>query len=151
MGKLVSDEIHSTSGFVNEGFQLENIELEDKKSSATNQKVDDCSNDLEKNTIDIHNTIEVQREAWGGGLDFLMACIATSVGLGNVWRFPFTAYENGGGAFLIPYIIVLLFVGKPFYYLEGLLGQFTNKSCAKTWEMVPAMKVASKTMLKPLN
>nr|XP_050851288.1 sodium-dependent nutrient amino acid transporter 1-like isoform X1 [Vespula vulgaris]XP_050851289.1 sodium-dependent nutrient amino acid transporter 1-like isoform X1 [Vespula vulgaris] len=140
MGKLVSDEIDSTSGFVNEGFQLENIELEDKKSSATNQKVDDCSNDLEKNTIDIHNTIEVQREAWGGGLDFLMACIATSVGLGNVWRFPFTAYENGGGAFLIPYIIVLLFVGKPFYYLEGLLGQFTNKSCAKTWEMVPAMK-----------
>lgn len=69
-----------------------------------------------------------------------MACIATSVGLGNVWRFPFTAYENGGGAFLVPYIVVLIFVGKPFYYLEALLGQFTNKSCAKTWAMVPAMK-----------
>lgn len=69
-----------------------------------------------------------------------MACIATSVGLGNVWRFPFTAYENGGGAFLIPYIIVLIFVGKPFYFLEALLGQFTNRSCAKTWGMVPAMK-----------
>ncbi|XP_046821581.1 sodium-dependent nutrient amino acid transporter 1-like isoform X1 [Vespa crabro] len=142
MGKLVSDEEkHSTSGFVNEGFQLENIELKDRKSSSTNQKINDRS-DLEKYTIDIPNTvnIEIQREAWGGGLDFLMACIATSVGLGNVWRFPFTAYENGGGAFLIPYIIVLFFIGKPFYYLEGLLGQFTNKSCAKTWEMVPAMK-----------
>ncbi|XP_035733055.1 sodium-dependent nutrient amino acid transporter 1-like isoform X1 [Vespa mandarinia] len=142
MGKLVSDEEkHSTSGFVNEAFQLENIELKDRKSGSTNQKINDRS-DLEKYTIDIPNTvnIEIQREAWGGGLDFLMACIATSVGLGNVWRFPFTAYENGGGAFLIPYIIVLFFIGKPFYYLEGLLGQFTNKSCAKTWEMVPAMK-----------
>ena len=69
-----------------------------------------------------------------------MACIANSVGLGNVWRFSFTAYENGGGAFLIPYIIVLLLVGKPFYYLEGLLGQFTGKSCIKCWDMAPAMK-----------
>ncbi|XP_032667885.1 sodium-dependent nutrient amino acid transporter 1-like isoform X2 [Odontomachus brunneus] len=69
-----------------------------------------------------------------------MACIATSVGLGNVWRFPFTAYENGGGAFLIPYIIVLILVGKPFYLLEALLGQFTSKSCVKTWSMTPAMK-----------
>jgi len=69
-----------------------------------------------------------------------MACIATSVGLGNVWRFPFTAYENGGGAFLIPYITVLILVGKPFYLLEGLLGQFTSRSCAKTWYMTPAMK-----------
>lgn len=77
---------------------------------------------------------------WGGRLEFLMACIATSVGLGNVWRFPFTAYQNGGGAFLIPYIIVLLLVGKPFYLLEALLGQFTSRSCVKTWSMVPAMK-----------
>jgi len=77
---------------------------------------------------------------WGGGLEFLMACIATSVGLGNVWRFPFTAFENGGGVFLIPYIIILILVGKPFYLLEGLLGQFTSGSCAKTWYMTPAMK-----------
>lgn len=73
-------------------------------------------------------------------MEFLMACIATSVGLGNVWRFPFTAYENGGGVFLIPYIIVLILVGKPFYLLEALLGQFTSRSCVKTWHMTPAMK-----------
>lgn len=77
---------------------------------------------------------------WGGRLEFLMACIATSVGLGNVWRFPFIAYENGGGAFLIPYLVVLILVGKPFYLLEGLLGQFTSRACAKTWYMTPAMK-----------
>lgn len=82
----------------------------------------------------------IEESEWGGRLEFLMACIATSVGLGNVWRFPFTAYENGGGAFLIPYIIILILVGKPFYLLEGLLGQFTSRSCVKTWYMTPAMK-----------
>ncbi|XP_012252429.2 sodium-dependent nutrient amino acid transporter 1-like [Athalia rosae] len=80
------------------------------------------------------------RAEWGGGLEFLMSCIATSVGLGNIWRFPFTAYQNGGGAFLIPYIIILLVVGKPFYYLEAILGQFTGKSCTGVWSMSPAMK-----------
>lgn len=83
---------------------------------------------------------KVEKEEWSGGMEFLMACISTSVGLGNVWRFPFTAFENGGGAFLIPYIIILLLVGKPFYYLEAVLGQFTSRSCTKTWMMSPAMK-----------
>ena len=47
-------------------------------------------------------------------------------GLGNVWRFPFTAYENGGGAFLIPYICVLMLVGRPLYFMELALGQFSS-------------------------
>lgn len=69
-----------------------------------------------------------------------MSCIAMSIGLGNVWRFPFTAYENGGGAFLIPYIIVLFIVGKPFYYLEMIMGQFTSKSSVKMWALAPGFK-----------
>ena len=69
-----------------------------------------------------------------------MSCIALSVGLGNVWRFPFTALENGGGAFLVPYIIVLLIVGKPIYYLEMYIGQFSSKNGIKAYDMVPAMR-----------
>ena len=51
---------------------------------------------------------EPERQQWDNPMEFLMSCISMSVGLGNVWRFPFTAYENGGGAFLIPYMVVLL-------------------------------------------
>uniref|UniRef100_A0A1A9WAV7 Transporter n=1 Tax=Glossina brevipalpis TaxID=37001 RepID=A0A1A9WAV7_9MUSC len=78
------------------------------------------------------------RANWSNGLEFLMSCISMSVGLGNVWRFPFTAYENGGGAFLIPYIIVLIVIGKPMYYLEMFLGQFSSKGSVKIWSICPA-------------
>jgi solute carrier family 6 (neurotransmitter transporter, glycine) member 5/9 len=63
-----------------------------------------------------------------------------SVGLGNIWRFPFTAYENGGGAFLIPYIIVLVVIGRPMYYLEMILGQFTSQGSVRIWEVAPILK-----------
>lgn len=78
------------------------------------------------------------RSTWNNEIEFLMSCIAMSIGFGNIWRFPFTAYENGGGVFLIPYIIVLFLVGKPFYYLEMILGQFSSSSSIKVWNVSPA-------------
>ncbi|XP_063380652.1 sodium-dependent nutrient amino acid transporter 1-like isoform X2 [Cydia fagiglandana] len=81
-----------------------------------------------------------QRATWGNQIEFLMSCIATSVGLGNVWRFPFVAYNNGGGAFLIPYIVVLFIIGKPMYYLECAMGQFSTRNSVKIWALSPAMK-----------
>lgn len=74
-----------------------------------------------------------ERAQWGNGMEFLMSCIAMSVGLGNIWRFPFTAFENGGGAFLIPYIIVLILIGRPLYYMEMILGQFSSRGPIKTY------------------
>ncbi|XP_029037395.2 sodium-dependent nutrient amino acid transporter 1-like [Osmia bicornis bicornis] len=81
-----------------------------------------------------------ERAQWGSNLEFLMSCVAFSVGLGNVWRFPYTAYQNGGGAFLIPYIIVLFIIGKPIYYMEMILGQFSSRSCIEVWSVSPAFK-----------
>ncbi|CAH0564757.1 unnamed protein product [Brassicogethes aeneus] len=76
---------------------------------------------------------EAERAQWGNGIEFLMSCIAMSVGLGNIWRFPFTAYENGGGAFLIPYLIILTVVGRPLYYMEMTLGQFSSRGNVKMY------------------
>merc|ERR1712142_1117267 len=78
------------------------------------------------------------REKWASRAEFLLSCIGYSVGLGNVWRFPFLAYENGGGAFLIPYIILLVLVGKPMYFMEAALGQYGQVGPLQVWiEMLP--------------
>ncbi len=55
---------------------------------------------------------------WNSNLSFLLAMIGSAVGLGNIWRFPYVAYTNGGGAFLIPYIISILFLGIPLLFIE---------------------------------
>lgn len=80
------------------------------------------------------------RDSWGKGIEFLLSCVAMSVGLGNVWRFPFTALENGGGAFVIPYIICLVLVGKPIYFMEMVFGQFSSRGSVKVFDCVPAMR-----------
>ncbi|WP_370615269.1 sodium-dependent transporter [Mumia sp. Pv 4-285] len=53
---------------------------------------------------------------------FILAAIGSAVGLGNIWRFPYVAYENGGGAFVIPYLVALLTAGIPFLFLDYALG-----------------------------
>lgn len=83
---------------------------------------------------------EPQRENWGKSIEFLMSCIAMSVGLGNVWRFPFTALENGGGAFLLPYLIVLFIIGRPLYYLEMVIGQFSSRNSIDVYDLCPIFR-----------
>src|SRR5690625_4693063 len=62
------------------------------------------------------------REQWTGQAAFIIAAIGSAVGLGNIWRFPGVAYENGGGAFLIPYLVALLTAGIPILFLDYSLG-----------------------------
>ncbi|XP_070498003.1 sodium-dependent nutrient amino acid transporter 1-like isoform X1 [Chironomus tepperi] len=81
-----------------------------------------------------------EKAKWSNDIEFLCSCITLSVGLGNVWRFPFTALQYGGGTFVIPYTIIVFLVGKPLYYLEILLGQFSSKGCIKVYDMVPAVR-----------
>ncbi|MEX5269347.1 sodium-dependent transporter [Kocuria sabuli] len=62
------------------------------------------------------------REAFSSRTVFILAAIGSAVGLGNIWRFPYIAYENGGGAFLIPYLVALLTAGLPLLMLEYGVG-----------------------------
>ena len=87
----------------------------------------------------INDSTDTQK--WSNSREFLLSCIAMSVGLGNVWRFPYVAYENGGGAFLIPYLVALFFIGRPIYFLELILGQFSSKSLTELWkDMAPIFR-----------
>ena len=62
------------------------------------------------------------RDSWSGQTGFLLAAIGSAIGLGNIWRFPGVAYSNGGGAFLIPYLVALVFVGIPMLWLDYAVG-----------------------------
>ncbi|WP_323736301.1 sodium-dependent transporter [Methanosphaera sp. ISO3-F5] len=64
---------------------------------------------------------------WNSTFSFLMAMIGAAVGLGNIWRFSYVLYSNGGGAFFIPYVVAILIMGIPFLILEyGLGATFKN-------------------------
>ncbi|CAG9860610.1 unnamed protein product [Phyllotreta striolata] len=86
-------------------------------------------------------TPERRRETWNKKVEFLLAVIGFAVDLGNVWRFPYICYQNGGGAFLIPYTIMLIFGGLPLFYMELALGQFHRSGCLTIWKRIcPALK-----------
>ena len=63
-----------------------------------------------------------ERETWTSNRGFILAAVGSAVGLGNIWRFPGVAYESGGGAFLIPYLIALFTAGFPILFLDYAIG-----------------------------
>ncbi|WP_017726375.1 sodium-dependent transporter [Halalkalibacterium ligniniphilum] len=74
-----------------------------------------------------------QREQWGTRAGFVLAAIGSAVGLGNIWRFPYVAYENGGGAFFLPYLFALLTAGIPLLIMEFTLGHKYRGSAPLTY------------------
>lgn len=62
------------------------------------------------------------REQFSGQTGFILSAIGSAVGLGNIWRFPGVAYENGGGAFLVPYLVALVTAGIPILFLDYAIG-----------------------------
>jgi len=72
----------------------------------------------QNNFSEVHHV----RPQWRSRTGFILAAIGSAVGLGNIWRFSYLCYDNGGGAFLIPYFIALLVVGIPIMILELGIG-----------------------------
>ena len=68
---------------------------------------------------------------WGSVLTFILAMIGLTIGIGNIWRFSYVFYSNGGGSFFIPYLIAILIMGVPFLILEYGLGFSSKKSFSK--------------------
>ncbi|XP_078602417.1 sodium- and chloride-dependent glycine transporter 1-like isoform X2 [Branchiostoma floridae x Branchiostoma japonicum] len=83
---------------------------------------------------------EAERETWGAKLDYTLSMIGYCVGLGNVWRFPYLCYANGGGVFLIPYLLMLTLAGIPLFYMESALGQYASLGSISVWKALPILK-----------
>jgi SNF family Na+-dependent transporter len=80
------------------------------------------------------------RKEWGNPTEFLMTCIGFAVGLGNVWRFPYLCFKNGGSAFVIAFSSMLFFIGLPLFFLEITLAQFSKMGPLEIWKVVPAFR-----------
>lgn len=88
-----------------------------------------------------NNSFVHHRPQWKTHIGFLLAAVGSAVGLGNIWRFSYLCYKNGGGAFIIPYLIALFIVGIPLMILEIGLGHKMRGSApasfasvSKKWE-----------------
>ncbi|XP_054913694.1 sodium-dependent neutral amino acid transporter B(0)AT2-like isoform X1 [Poeciliopsis prolifica] len=76
------------------------------------------------------------RAGWNSKLEYFLAQVGFSVGLGNVWRFPYLCHQNGGGAFLLLYVLLMLLVGIPLFFLELAAGQDIRQGSIGVWKYI---------------
>lgn len=82
------------------------------------------------------------REEWGSRFGFLMAMLGAMVGAGNIWRMPFTTGQNGGGAFLLAYVILLYLIAVPGLMAETMIGRYTKTGVIGTFKQFFGSKSA---------
>ncbi|XP_017586525.1 PREDICTED: sodium-dependent serotonin transporter [Corvus brachyrhynchos] len=150
--RLVEDgnKVHSSQGDKGEAAQISNGysgvqssvpcngEMEDAQGTApaattttTTTTSTTCGAEAQQQLMELED-----RETWSKKIDFLLSVIGYAVDLGNVWRFPYICYQNGGGAFLIPYTIMAIFGGIPLFYMELALGQYHRNGCISIWRKI---------------
>ncbi|XP_038575287.1 sodium- and chloride-dependent GABA transporter 3-like [Micropterus salmoides] len=74
-----------------------------------------------------------ERGQWASKTEYILVVAGNVVGLGNVWRFPYLCYKNGGGAFLVPYGLLVVVCGIPLFLLETSAGQYTQEGFITCW------------------
>ncbi|XP_054159903.1 sodium- and chloride-dependent glycine transporter 2-like [Oppia nitens] len=87
-----------------------------------------------------NNVDKVEREKFANKFEYFLTSLSYAVGLGNVWRFPYLCYKNGGGTFFVPYLISLAIVGLSFFFLESALGQYSSQGPMGVWIISPLFK-----------
>ncbi|TSO57271.1 Sodium-dependent neutral amino acid transporter SLC6A17 [Bagarius yarrelli] len=81
-------------------------------------------------------TVERVRDSWDSKVEYFLAQVGFSVGIGNVWRFPYLCHQNGGGAFLLLYVVLMVLVGVPLFFLELAVGQSIRQGSIGVWRHI---------------
>uniref|UniRef100_A0A671LIQ8 Transporter n=1 Tax=Sinocyclocheilus anshuiensis TaxID=1608454 RepID=A0A671LIQ8_9TELE len=110
----------------------DNCEDSFRKSSL----VGDVPQNKERDVEEGSEEEEEERPAWSSKLQYILAQVGFSVGLGNVWRFPYLCQKNGGGAYLVPYLILLVLIGIPLFFLELAVGQRIRRGSIGVWNYI---------------
>uniref|UniRef100_A0A8C5GVX1 Transporter n=1 Tax=Gouania willdenowi TaxID=441366 RepID=A0A8C5GVX1_GOUWI len=76
------------------------------------------------------------RAGWNSKIEYFLAQVGFSVGLGNVWRFPYLCHQNGGGSFLLLYVLLMLVIGIPLFFLELAAGQAIRQGSIGVWRHI---------------
>ncbi|XP_077470806.1 sodium- and chloride-dependent betaine transporter-like [Stigmatopora argus] len=85
---------------------------------------------------DPNDPLLIKRGKWSNKREFILAVVGEIIGLGNVWRFPYLCFKNGGGVFLVPYVLFLVTCGIPIFFLEVSLGQLTGQGGITCWRKI---------------
>ncbi|KAJ1357993.1 hypothetical protein KIN20_016289 [Parelaphostrongylus tenuis] len=94
-------------------------------------------NEANHHTVTFRDDEHTQkREQWDNKTQFYMGVISYAVGLGNVWRFPYLCQKNGGGAFLLPYVIMMILLGLPLFLIELGIGQRLRTGPMGVWNAI---------------
>ena len=85
--------------------------------------------------------MSAKRVTFGSKIGVIMATVGCAVGLGNIWRFPYMVGSNGGAAFLLVYLLCILFLGLPVMMTELFIGKATHRNTAGAFmELAPRTK-----------
>lgn len=115
------------------------VSLELIKENDDEEKADLRDKNNSYGTPDNDVEIELEdgrRNTWNTKGEYILAMLGYSVGFGNFWRFPYLCQKNGGGAFLIPYLISLVLLGIPLFFLELAIGQRIRKGPIGVWKTI---------------
>ncbi|XP_006774778.1 PREDICTED: sodium-dependent neutral amino acid transporter B(0)AT2 [Myotis davidii] len=125
--------------------ELEDEVIESAKDLLSNEDAADDAFKKSELIVDVQkenhsdakvSNIKDERRGWNNKLQYILAQVGFSVGLGNVWRFPYLCQKNGGGAYLLPFFILLMIIGIPLFFLELALGQRIRRGSIGVWNYI---------------